>query len=105
MVRIFLAPSKSVPCPTCSEEENCDHIVLYFNGFTLADVSALALTKWTICLYFILIIYHLETLAPRVHMFPGKTSIREREKEMILRPSFIFRQSKSPLHHKRSLSI
>ena len=55
MVRIFLAPSDSVPCPTCWEEENCDHNVLYFNGFTLADVSALALTKWTICLYFIYI--------------------------------------------------
>ena len=34
--------------PTCCEEENCDHIVLYFNSFTLANVSGV--TKWTICL-------------------------------------------------------
>ena len=72
MVRIFLAPSN--PVSTCSEEEKCDHNVLYFNGFTLANVSGS--TKWTICL--LLDIYYLETRAP-LHMFPRKTSIGKRE--------------------------
>ena len=70
MVRIFLAPSNSVP--TCSEEEKCDHNVLYFNGFTLANVSGS--TKWTICL--LVDIYYLETLAGSAAYVPKEDQDR-----------------------------
>ena len=70
MVRIFLAPSN--PVWTCSEEEKCDHNVLYFNGFTLANVSGS--TKWTICL--LVDIDYLETVAGSAAYVPKEDQDR-----------------------------
>ena len=54
------------------EEENCDHNVLYFNGFTLANVSGS--TKWTICL--LVDIDYLETVAGSAAYVPKEDQDR-----------------------------